>query len=265
MTVTFPREQFTKLAVGLREAKNITSREVVSDQFRLTIRDAIDATPPFDKPGFGKNASSLNVHRKSGERAVKRDLRRVFTPFKSLGAGRGRAHYAVWLRKYAAEGNVRGMMKILSDLGIPVQNIVTNIQSVQQIHGSRRGVRGRVRGGKPDTLVLGTAFADYEKQELKSIGRAKAGWYQLAQIAGITSLPDWISRHAGEAYMIADQRNHPERPQITFGNLVEFVDDFRDLKILETVFENRIVSMQTELDKVMEGNARKRLKELLPA
>lgn len=258
-TFQFPREQFTKLATALRTAKNVTSREIIDQQFKLTIRDCIAATPPFDTPGFGENAS-LFQHRKAGEKAVKRDIRKVFLPFKAIAITHGRAKVAVYLRKYAAEGNIHALAKMFTDLGLRFENFVTNIESMSQLHTARRGSRGRVRRADPRNIVLNDeALKEYTEMEVSHVGRAKAGWLDLSRIAGLNGLPEWISRHSGEPYLFEDQRANLERPQVTFGNLVEFVDNFSDLKILELVFENRLRSMRGELDKVLDYNARKSL------
>lgn len=260
-TVEFPRAQFQKLAQGLRDAKRMTSPEIIKQQFRLTIRDCVAATPPFDTPGFGRfgHEVSLKAHQLIGRKATRRDIGKVFTAFDSMPVARGRNRLAATLRRYAAAGNVAGIVAILKNANIPFAEVVSNAASLPFLHDARRGSRGRVRNGRrPRVIVLdGKALRDYTDEEVSHVGRAKGGWAQLATIAGL-ALPGWITQHAGEPFLYQANED-PDHPSITFGNLVEFVDDFAELRILPLVFENRITSMRTELDRVIEGNARREL------
>jgi hypothetical protein len=101
------------------------------------------------------------------------------------------------------------------------------------------------------------ALREYTESKVQRVGRAKAGWLSLARIAGVTGLPSWISQHSSEPYLLEDYRESPDKPRITFGNLVEFVDDFAGLKILPTVFDFRIAAMKGELNALIEAQARK--------
>ena len=75
LTTTVDSRGFNK---ALRELAAVTDRtldEVLKQQARLAVKDAISLTPPFHK--FGTSTS--RKHLKAGENAIERDLNNIFS------------------------------------------------------------------------------------------------------------------------------------------------------------------------------------------
>lgn len=257
------------LQAALRQFIRDTGRSmtrVVKQQARLFLRDLIGATPPFGKHPFRRKSNdegegeSYLEQRRIGERATRRDVKRVYRKFSVLirwFERHGQAHLAHYLTQLMERGDAQEITKVLRNLRGTNLNRVTVRQMVEPaIHEARRNERGRVTHQRSDEFVLNERSLDkYIEEKVSHVGRAKAGWITAALGLGLGALPNWIRRHSTPGLLIDDSSNETA-PSVTVGNLIEYAADFPS-DPFDAAVDNRIRAMRIEAEKVIAGEARK--------
>lgn len=251
-----------------------TAPEILTKQGRLLVRDLIKLTPGFD-PRRGFAARTLNDDRRITEKAVRRDLRKVFAPIESSGLYNAGGRAGLRLKELVSgiKTNTRlvgrarkgkaGRVKGLADRKVAIAAVFKAagagdlgviIDVNPQLHRSQRNRRGRVTNAKRYLVINSRSVKAYQKEVLSHVGRGKGGWNQAGAKLG-TSIPGWIAQHHTPGDFI-DNRNHPTQPSITVINSVPYRSDFETRRITQSALAIRAGSMKTEMRKVQQGMAR---------
>lgn len=246
-TLSLDASGFRAAAIRLREVKNVTVKKLIQDQARLFVRDAIKLTPPF---GGHAISESFSVQRKVGEKAVARDVGRVFKSKASLKilANPKNPILAAALAKAIQKKDKPAVEAILSNIGTKLSVLV---QPDESTHRARRGARGRVRKGQSYLVLDERALKRYTKEKVSHVGKAKAGWLASARALNVPGIPAWITRHGGETPGLIRFEDTPGEYAITVGNLVRWAPDFAGVRIIEAAFENRIRGMTKQAEAIL--------------
>jgi hypothetical protein len=197
------------------------------------------ATQPF---GLAK------AHKIPGERAVKRDINKVYYPAtgfrgkKFLGQAtmmvrghyksKGKANasqlaekFSERLKRYQYTKNTAAVAKIAADIGF-TRAMIDSFDS--SYHRSVRDHRGRVVNANP-YLVIGTGETELQKyieNTEKKVGLTKAGWAKCAEkiplnrVSSATrEFPQWVTRNLPRATgSIVDGSRDPKNPKVKMTN-----------------------------------------------
>lgn len=250
--------------------------EVIRDQARLFVRDLIAATPPFGGHTFDRRQESFNDQRRIGRARVEKDIRKKFISLRQFIDER--VHNQEIKEALAAAGglgvskktgkgtfskrraNPEAVALILKNMGIDMKVMVLPDPADHQRARTRKG---RVNRPRQVIVLQDRALDRYVRQVQEHVGKSKAGWLQAALALGVKGIPAWISAHVTPG-LIEDESAKELEPSITIGNLVPWGADF-DRGPIDAAAANRIVSMRTQLEKLMENAARKRRARVLAA
>jgi len=246
----------------LNSALGQTMEETLNGQAKLLVQDCVKATPPFTP---GKNFSeSLAKQKAVGERAVHRDLARVYREaggIKSLTQGR--------LAKRIAKLVMRGdEAKAVEELKLSRINVVgIERRATRAYVEKQRNKRGQVPYRKNQvTLIhdgtipefIASAFNDKNRpsdpiltelleERLARVGNAKSGWDLAAQNLGL-KLPKWIKRQKGAGFGIFRREGKGIKQAITVGNGVPYIQDTgRELGIINWAMRNRVRNIEKQI------------------
>jgi hypothetical protein len=209
----------------VRQFAALTGRrlgEVIREEMRFLVGACINRTPPFS----GRQLSSMGnpgwdgSAKKIGERAVKRDIRRVFRPVTGLDLYKENEGF----RKAVDERNLKVVRNFLKDsLSKKASRRFGGVafEADPQYHKEQRDNRGRVRRGAPWIAVLDKNSIDtYIKAKQRLVGYARAGWNAAKARFGATG---WTLKNKF-APGLADDRTHgTEKPHATAANLVPWI------------------------------------------
>lgn len=261
------------LNAALRQFIRDTGRAVgraVKQQAKLFLRDLIGATPPFGKHAFRRDGNDLGAgesyaeQRAIGERATRRDVKKVYRKFSVLlrwFERHGQAHLAHYLGQLMERGDANEITKVLRNLrGTNISRVTVRQMVEPAIHEARRNNRGRVTRKGSDLFVLNERSLDqYIDEKVSHVGRAKAGWITAAQGLGLPNLPMWIRRHSTPG-MFVDDSSDELAPSVTVGNLIDYADELRsDTRNdpFEAAVANRIRSMRIQAQKIIAAQVKK--------
>lgn len=236
--------------------------QAIRDQARLLTRDLIGGTPPFGKHAFRRSSNefgageSYNEQRKIGEAAVRRDVRKVFQPFKQYAAFIGKKFnnpkLEQYLLKLGRQSDTQQLERIFKKW---MWHPKIKTTATRPDHIKRRDRRGRVKRATNTFILDERSRVNYEKQAISHVGKAKAGWVKAAQALGLSSIPNWITRHSSPG-LFQDSTTDLTHPSVMIGNLVDYANA-QSWEGFGFVFENRRRSMVLQASKIMEANHRK--------
>jgi hypothetical protein len=209
---------------------------VIRDEARLAVIECAERTPPFDgakMKGGGKAA---------GERAVRRDVRKVFVDAKSLDLWNDSKSY----RNAVLKGQVGVIEKIL-------QNAKrfggAAMLPTRRHHREQRDRRGRVRqGGKWQAIIGGQAIDQYLGWALRRVGYARSGWNKAASQFG-AAVPGWAARHSAPGH-VADHTRGTETPIAECANTLRWIQEAgRRLRIVEWALKAREKNLEAKINR----------------
>lgn len=265
-TVTVDTRGLNKAIRELAAVTDKTLDDVLKQQAKLAVKDAISLTPPFQK--FGSATS--RKHLKAGENAIERDLNNVFTPSNesfidsAITANNGSRRFIT--RKHRKkDGTV-----FLTDWAIAS----TSMSEMEPFHKSRlrsgnaggRG-SGRIKGGGKGTKDTGrwkeqhrmvvpyNNLAKYAKQIKARVGFAKDGWSTAAYKLGL-KVQRWISRHDAPGGYQAKLGKGVREKFIQFSNAVSYIKETGlESRILKQVYKNRQKRMESQVKRIFRASA----------
>lgn len=143
---------------------------------------------------------------KAGERAVKRDISRVYAkPSQIYKEIEARAGGEIADRFWAAvyDDDVATAQRIVRAYGGRFSGVelMTSFDDGRR-HSQRRNPRGRVGRNRPDQGMTGGAlssFWSYLRKKVDNVGFTKAGWIGNFHPPGIARVARFVRRHAGRA------------------------------------------------------------------
>jgi hypothetical protein len=256
------RVQWANQFSRLRAVLGKSIEETLDSQVKLFVRDCIKATPPFT---HGKNFSeSLAKQKEVGERAVQRDLARVYREaggYKSLTQGR--------LARRIARLVMRGdETKAVEELRFVNLNFkVIERRATKGYIESQRNKRGQVPYRKNQVALIhdgqvpayiAAAFNSKNKPEdpilrelledrLARVGNAKSGWALAAKNMGL-KLPKWIKSQKGAASGLFKRTGSGLKYQITVGNGVPYIQKTgKELGIMKWAMKNRERNIEKQI------------------
>lgn len=183
---------FVQTSERLREALGQTSREFVTEQFRLWVGHIAKLTPP----------NSLA----QGRKRVKQDIQKVFRPFDTTNTTDERVKLIVRQGNVAAFNIWASAVKVKFRAGPYDETVLKRA----------RDRRGRVRSsGKKSVFVLGSkntrALNAFIRRKQEHVGLARSGWSAaLLRVGG--EVPAWVSRHGAGMGAVEDGRGVPNAP-----------------------------------------------------
>lgn len=238
-----------------RELRNLSERKrggvagVLKQQARLLTGDLLKFTPPFDPKS--PIASSFNSQRKMGENAVKRDVERGQKDIRELDMI---ANGSPRIKKLLRKRDLQGLENVLRRSGFRNANVFSEATVAR--HNSMRTRYGIIRRSQQNFVLNGRSIKTVEREKLKGVGKAKAGWKPAATRFG-PKIPAWISRHGGQG-SYTDRSMDNFRPYIEVVNSVPHIQSAaQTLRIVQRAIDNRVRNMQKELGNLMEREARR--------
>lgn len=254
----------------LARAMGKSLEEAVKQQAGLVTLDAMLLTPPFPSEGGGGSKalkSSWPAHRKAGEAAVARDLKRVFRPasnWTGLSTGKGRDNRADQAAKLARSGDLDGIKALFKSGRIKRVVALANASDAAQ-HKAKRNRRGHVSPSFRGILVHTGRVPTFEQRRegrvekygglqglyrrtIKAIGFAKAGWLKAAQQLGVAKrVPAWVRRHSS-APGVYRPEGKDLMQAVTVGNAVPYIQEAgRELQIVRVAMAGRSRLMEKQI------------------
>jgi hypothetical protein len=265
-TVTVDTRGLNKAIRELAAVTDKTLDEVLHQQAKLAVKDAIALTPPFQK--FGSATS--RKHLKAGENAITRDLNNVFTPSNesfidaAITANNGSRRFIT--RKHRKkDGTV-----FLTDWAIAS----TSMSEMEPFHKARlrsgnasgRG-RGRIKGGGKGTKDTGrwkeehrmvvpyNNLKKYAAQIKARVGFAKDGWSTAAYKLGL-KVQRWIARHDAPGGYQSKLGKGVREKFIQFSNAVSYIKNTGlEARIIAQVYKNRQKRMELQVKRIFRASA----------
>lgn len=199
----------------------------IKNQAKLAVHKAIKITPPSH---MGASASQA---KKAGEKAIRRNLRSVFSGVEIKGArlithlfGRkvdGAPWFAMTREKHP---------------------------DVAGLYDSRRGRGGRVgvsRSGRSKFYVDEKKLAQLEAVLVARVGWLAGGYGRAAQVLG-SAMPVYVKRHAGRAPGSVQMKFTDELMRITVRNSVKYASRIPDVqRRLQWAIDVQAKSMERQL------------------
>jgi hypothetical protein len=214
---------------AVAQAQGKTSREVLREELRTIVGEVVATTPPFSRHSL---LESELAQRMAGERALLRDIRRVFRPVQTLRAWRRPTNpdARAALEKAVNAGDTSTVAAIL---GFDPQRVIERARP--ELHESARDNQGHVPESMRWFVVLDEgSVRDYQRLMLERVGKAKAGWETAAKALGVR-LPQWVERHSTPGTF--KESKDPNELGFSISNGVSYGNDFGELRILESAME----------------------------
>lgn len=246
----------------LNAALGETMEETLAGQAKLLVQDCVKATPPFTP---GKNFSeSLAKQKAVGERAVHRDLARVYREaggYKPLTSGRAAKRIA----QLVMRGDEVKAVEALKDARIHVAGIER--RATKGYIDQQRNKRGQVPYRKNQVAIIhdGTIpefiaapFNDKNRpsdpilmelldERLARVGNAKSGWTIPATALGL-KLPRWIKKQRGAGLGVFKREGKGIKSAVTVGNGVPYIQETgRELGIMNWARKNRERNIEKQI------------------
>lgn len=222
---------------------------VLEDEFRLAMKQIINLTPP---PGLGQAARS------QGEKAVTRDLSKLFTPVDEE-----------MLNIIGSQFGVDGIDRWITDTDGGKQHLIwdkldptgTGIETFHHANQNRRGrtINAKRKGrGQPfwyaAYVVSKTDFLPYLQKLISHVGRRKAGWAAAYESVG-GKVQRWISRHLPTpGGRVVNMLSNKGKPSITAFNMAPGIGD--DQRIVADALRIRREAMAKRLKLILSGYSR---------
>ena len=270
LTTTVDSRGFNK---ALRELAAVTDRtldEVLKQQARLAVKDAISLTPPFHK--FGTSTS--RKHLKAGENAIERDLNNIFSQASesfidaSIAANGGSRR---WIQRKFTNKKGEVYLQDWADASTSMSDMEPFHKSRLRSGNSSGGKSGRNRGrtkggGKYDKtigrwkeevrMVVPYANLDRYKKQIKArVGYLKDGWSTAAYRLGLKQ-QRWVARHDAPGGYREKLGKKVVEKFIIFSNGVPYMKKtgLAD-RILAQVYKNRVSRMESQTRRIFRQSA----------
>jgi len=229
----------------------LTQDDFLKEQCRLLIstsgrtqRGIVQITPPHSQDARGGDA------KKQGERAVHRDLAKVYAnpgavyaAMKAIDKGAASGYWKARIAK-----DLKRMQTIAESVkGLPAFMLKMQAFDGGTEHLARRGRNGRVTGRSPSMVVSDPSnLAKYRKRKVRNVGMfasmipAAAG----ATMGSLKGIPAWVKRHnAAGGYLT--QRKTPNGKAIIIGLTKSYISDMQ--RRMNYVLEYRINALKRQL------------------
>ena len=270
LTTTVDSRGFNK---ALRELAAVTDRtldEVLKQQARLAVKDAISLTPPFHK--FGTSTS--RKHLKAGENAIERDLNNIFSQASesfidaSIAANGGSRRF---IKRQFTNKKGEVYLQDWADASTSMSDMEPFHKSRLRSGNSSGGKSGRNRGrtkggGKYDKtigrwkeevrMVVPYANLDRYKKQIKArVGYLKDGWSTAAYRLGLKQ-QRWVARHDAPGGYREKLGKKVVEKFIIFSNGVPYMKKtgLSD-RILAQVYKNRVSRMESQTKRIFRASA----------
>ena len=188
-------------------------QKILANEVSLFLREVIRKTAPDNK--------------KQGEDAVRRDLRKVFTPVQQgfldrIGSEYGTREINTWITTKTGDKHMNLVWNILD----------ANGDGMAKFHRGHRNTRGRIpvnfKGNDMSSekwnaryVVTKEDYAAYRDKVLARVGLVKSGWMKSLTAADATraaSMPDYIRRHGDRMGSVQNNLHDTSKPFIAMGN-----------------------------------------------
>jgi hypothetical protein len=246
---------------GIRDlamAKGVPIRTELKRNAGIINHYAMKMTPPFlQKGGLTKGTikQSWNVQKRTGEKAVKRDVAKAFQPIRTLQLLKN-AKWAAAVNKMIRRRDITGLERFLAGKG--VHNKVVP-EATLELLNSKRTNRGRVKINLPFLVLSAPSITRLQKRQVADVGKAKAGWANAGSALPGEKPPDWITRHATPG-SLHDRTGNPVRPAIRVTNAVLYGQHFSPLGIVQKAVELRASTMKRELRETVRANLKRSMR-----
>ena len=263
-------KSFKKLEKAFDELKKESLRDVrkiLVQQARLFCIDLIHVTQPYGKGTEAK---------KTGENAVKRDIKRVYITAADLYdkvnfQSEQQAKYFYALMQKSTKKNLAKAKAILRSLSVSIDPIEFD---GGDYHKSKRDRKGHVnKSTKPKLIDKKSSIKKYTREVVKRVGTAKGGFaaaaLDLSRMKGnngnVRGIPAWAKKQAqksdlGSAKLIIT----PEGQQtVIIINKVKYIKNLVGKREILKAMEQRARSMARLAKKVIELNAQAKVRKKL--
>lgn len=222
-----------------------TYPQLFRQQGKLFVQDLQLATPPFDKSTIN---GPLNAQRKIGEKAVERDVKRLFRPLpKADTITQGDKREARTMRTYVRLSKWKELSTILNRLGVRNSQVIP--EATEAIHNKHRNEKGRIPKKINPIIVVKSRSISVLVRTLKGhVGKLKAGWNKAA-LHFRASVPNWILKHSTPGGVF-DLSKDKDNPSITVSNASEFGPKV-EWKIVQFALKKREGAMRRQLEKLV--------------
>lgn len=208
---------------------------------RVTAVSLATSVQPYGKTKAAKD---------TGEKAVERDIRRVFGVASSANVydrlesedpANAARFWRAWKARDAAE------MQLALDASASLSQVRVLPTPDAGMHDARRTSRNRrVRGKTPDAVVMNqAALRKYIAERKKRVGLTKAGFALAAeQVGGVRGIPAWAqARKHPEASGGARVKHDPKRPWAEIRNTTPWLREvlpMREVKTAKAIAEEKL-------------------------
>jgi hypothetical protein len=234
--------------------------DLLRQQTGLVVRRVIDLTPPFSSTrlermlGSGKGSFGNFQARTIGERAVERDIRRVFIPVSELKDWQK----SVKFRKAQAANDTETIAKLLKGK-FHFDRVTVDVDA--EHHKKSRSHDGRVKRKPHQHLVLVSEnIIKYVKRRQAQVGYAKSGWNEAHRKFGVRlkALSGWIKAHHGAGFAEDQTRNRSANDMYTrIGNSVPFIQrKGRELRIMERALADQTKALNANVERILRNHAK---------
>lgn len=231
--------------------------ETLREMSRRFVQEVVKLTPPFKSFSVRE---SFAEQRRIGDRAVSRDIQRVYVPIEDLNVYKSGRNPKLQnaIRGALSAQNPALMAELLTKAGVEDTNEIRPEKVTFSVdprhHQSQRISRGRITRAQspPKNYVTRAALARYIKAVQSRVGALKAGWAAAAQKFGV-SLPAWIRRHSNTGQVV-DNSNISNDPAITIRNTVPYIGTQNsERRIVKTALSNQADKIARQLESKMKG------------
>lgn len=261
MNVTVKLKRPVLLAAGIRTLSRIrgtTLGQEVKRNAGIITEYCAKMLPPTTGKGQNKNAikQSWNTQKRAGEKAIKRDVAKVFQPLRSLAFLKN-VQWAAAVQKMIRRRDIAGLEKFLKEKGVRNQVIE---EATVEIHNQHRNKRGRAKkSGGPYLVLKAPSIKKVEKHQIGHVGKAKAGYVPALRTLGREIPPEWVTRHSTPGF-VQDRTWNPLKPSIRVSNDVGYGYSFAHMNIPGTAIEIRGKTAGREIRESLKGKLKAGMK-----
>jgi hypothetical protein len=235
-SLTVNRAKINARMVTFSQEASDAAVQQLKREARLFVEECVYLTPPY--PQTAPLNTSLNEHRRAGEKAVIKGLQSVYKPLGqpiSIPRGITETEWAPFqlhgkdserlnkkIVEYANARNTSALTTMFKRLRIRYAGLLE--QADPWFHLQRRDRFGRVRKGNGTYIVMDrSSVTALMKHRIGYVGYAVSGW-RLAFGALGGKLPAWITRHNGPGIYEPgfSDKNHP---WVRVGNAVPYIQE----------------------------------------
>lgn len=222
-------------------------QKLMRNEMRLIISRLIQFTPPQTSKG-GK---------KAGERAVERDIRKVFIDVEAMVRFSGENLPLDLASRY---GDAALAQRVIStiDKG-PLRGASVLSAPDPSMHAGRRNRRGRVNESGERAFVLSPeSVASYIKKIQAHVGKAKSGWNAAAARFGVKGVGAWVKRHGTTGGSAQDtMASNPDGYLVAINSRPSILSLNAQSRIIESAFNSRTKAIELKAKRILEAAIKK--------